>query len=81
MWRVPEAQRTKTPMPPVLALRSHGLSGGDWQRSSELTALLQEVEALLETDPWRPTGLHEDPAGGYESLRPCLAQSTVSAGD
>ena len=81
MWRVPEAQRTKTPMPPVLALRSHGLSGGDWQRSSDLTVLLQEVEALLETDPWRPTGLHEDPAGGYESLRPCLAQSTVSAGD
>ncbi len=81
MWRVPAAQRAKTPMPPVLALRPHGLGSDDWQRSSDLTALVQQVEALLEAESGQPPELGKHLAGGYESLRPCLAQSTAAAVD
>ena len=73
MARRPAAAREKTPMPPKTLLPAFGIRPADWATSPDRAALEAVVAAMLRTE----TGREPDPdallAGGYESLRPCLA--------
>jgi len=72
MWGVPPERRTKTPMPPELALNAHGMSPEAWRSSAALRTLRQGVAAILASENGQPPDLTAMLAPGYESLRPCL---------
>jgi len=69
MWNVNEAQRGKTPMPPVAALAQHGYDAQTWTHAPELAALRGYVQQRLgrAENPQRVLGQP------FESLRGCLA--------
>lgn len=73
MARRPPAAREKTPMPPESMLPAFGIHPAAWATSPERA----EMEAVVATMLRIETGREPDPdallAGGYESLRPCLA--------
>jgi cytochrome c5 len=68
MWNVQEAQRGKTPMPPVAALTQHGFDAQSWTRAPELAALRRYVEQLL----LRTENPQRVLAQSFEHLRECL---------
>ncbi len=74
MARLPAAARDKTPMPPDTLLPALGSDAARWAAGPERAALEAAVAAMLQSE----TGRAPDPetllAGGYEALRPCLAQ-------
>lgn len=73
MARRMPATREKTPMPPESMLPAFGIHPAAWAASPERAEMEAVVAAMLRTE----TGREPDPdallAGGYESLRPCLA--------
>ncbi len=70
--RLPAA-REKTPMPPESMLPAFGIHPAAWATSPERAEMETVVATMLRLE----TGREPDPdallAGGYESLRPCLA--------
>lgn len=65
-WRVPTAQRDKTPMPPPQALHALGLDPRTWPESAEYAALHAYAQGL------GPTARTHDLSGGnYEALPAC----------
>jgi hypothetical protein len=72
MWSVEASRRDKTPMPPPLALRAHGLSAEQWRDDAALSAMLSEVGRWLGTEPGAAPLLQDYLERGYENLRPCL---------
>ena len=72
MWGVDPERRTKTPMPPELALNAHGMSPEAWRSSAALRTLRQGVAAILASENGQPPDLTAMLVPGYESLRPCL---------
>ena len=72
MWRLPEEQRPKTPMPPSLALRARNTDAQQWAASSQLAAIGDYVGKTLGNAAGGTARLDKLPAGGYEKLRECL---------
>ncbi len=73
MARRMPAAREKTPMPPETLLPAFGIHPAAWAASPDRAEMEAVVAAMLRAE----TGRDPDPdallAGGYESLRPCLA--------
>ncbi len=67
MWDVAEAQRGKTPMPPLSALT--GNDGAAWTRSPERRQLLDHARGLLTARGIDPAAITRRP---FESLPVCL---------
>ncbi|HEY7760645.1 MAG TPA: hypothetical protein VIA64_14590 [Burkholderiales bacterium] len=72
MWSVEAAQRAKTPMPPPLALRAHGMSAEQWRDDEALPAMLSEVGGWLKAESGAAPQLRDYLERGYENLRACL---------
>jgi hypothetical protein len=72
MWSVEGALRAKTPMPPPLALRAHGLSAEQWRNDEALSAMLSDVGRWLKAESGAVPQLRDYLERGYENLRPCL---------
>lgn len=68
LWRLPGAERPKTPMPPVHALPALGLSEGD----PRLGLLRRHAAGLLRQETGKEPRLEDLEGRGYESLRSCL---------
>jgi hypothetical protein len=70
-WRTPDAQRVKSPMPPLTALPALGTDAHAWAEGAELAQMRTYLEALA-----RQQGLPPDAAAlterGYEALPACL---------
>ncbi|MGD9984528.1 MAG: hypothetical protein AB7S51_10280 [Porticoccaceae bacterium] len=67
---LPEAARSRPPMPPAAALLGRGIDPGHWVASPEFAALKAAAQARLgDRDP---QALLRQP---YEQLRPCLPSS------
>lgn len=69
MAGVPEAARSRPPMPPAAALASRGIDPVRWAASPELAALKRSIETRLGGRD--PASLLRQP---YARLRPCLPQ-------
>ena len=76
MWDLPDAARTKTPMPPVHTLEQLGLNAAIWPHSPELENLQAYTRDLLQAETGTTPLLQDLIARDYEHLRPCLAGST-----
>ena len=68
LWRLPAPERSKTPMPPVQALPTLGLTPGD----QHLALLRQHAASLLRKETGREPRLADLETRGYENLRTCL---------
>ncbi len=68
MWNVNEAQRGKTPMPPLAALARHGYDATSWTHAPELAALRGYVEQRLS----RTENPQRVLTQSFENLRECL---------
>jgi mono/diheme cytochrome c family protein len=75
MWELPEAQRSKTPMPPLQAFQQLGIEASEWQGHPELAALQEYARQQLLSQTGKTPQLEKLVARGYENLRPCLAQA------
>lgn len=64
--------RDKTPMPPETMLPAFGTDIHGWKTGAARSALLAQVESWLKEEGITPASLRSQPAGSYESLRPCL---------
>jgi mono/diheme cytochrome c family protein len=73
MAGVPEAARSKPPMPPAAALASRGINPAHWAASPELTVLKRLVASRLRGQD--PSSLLRRP---YAQLRPCLPPSSYA---
>jgi mono/diheme cytochrome c family protein len=73
MWRVADAQRGKTPMPPLFVLTSRGLDAPGWTRSPQLAALLDDARQRIRAQGGQPERLLAQP---FEQLRTCLPASS-----
>ncbi len=70
---LPEAARSKPPMPPAAALAGRGIDTAHWTASPEFAALKAAIRARLgDRDP---QALLRQP---YEQLRPCLPSSSYA---
>lgn len=70
MWRAGDA-RTKTPMPPEIALRRFHVPEASWRDGGALSGLMLSIDERLQAEGSAQTGealLRQ----GYESLRACL---------
>jgi hypothetical protein len=67
MAGIPEAARSKPPMPPAAALASRGIAPAHWAASPELAVLKRLVASRLRGQD--PASLLRQP---YTQLRPCL---------
>ena len=67
MWRIPEAQRTKSPMPPIIAVQAAEFSVDQWLGSNEFTRLQRYIGTLLKIPSERL--LSQD----YDTLPACLS--------
>lgn len=72
VWRLPEAERPKTPMPPVHALPGLGLAADTWPGAPELELLRQHAADLVRAGSGEAPRFEALRAGGYESLKRCL---------
>lgn len=70
MAGIPEAARSKPPMPPAAALASRGIDPAHWAASPELAVLKRLVASRLHGED--PARLLRQP---YAQLRPCLPPS------
>ena len=71
MWQLPEVHRLKSPMPPVTAIHSLGLSEEAWRANHALLLMQNYVTGLLEShDISYPGLLKRD----YTTLPECLVQ-------
>jgi hypothetical protein len=71
MWHHAADARTKTPMPPEMALRRLSVANDAWREGGALSGLLLSIEERLQSDRNAQAGealLRQ----GYESLRACL---------
>ena len=71
MWHVAGDARSKTPMPPEIALRRHSVAEAAWREGGALSGLLLSINERLQSEASARSGealLRQ----GYESLRPCL---------
>jgi hypothetical protein len=71
MWHRAGHARTKTPMPPEIALRRFGVAEAAWRDGGALSGLLLSIDERLQAQGSAHTGetlLQQ----GYESLRACL---------
>ena len=73
MAGVPEAARSKPPMPPAAALASLGINPVHWAASPELAVLKRLVASRLRGQD--PASLLRQP---YAQLRPCLPPSSYA---
>jgi hypothetical protein len=71
VWRAPEKQRVKSPMPPPTALRALGTTTQQWAVSEELEQLRAYVEHLVQ-ETGQPTDASAAADEGYEGLPSCL---------
>jgi hypothetical protein len=76
VWRLPENQRPKTPMPPIHALPSLGLAADTWPGAQDLTLLRQHAAGLLRSGTGATPRLEDLEARGYENLKGCLGSPT-----
>jgi hypothetical protein len=65
--------RAKTPMPPDVALHRLKFTTDAWRDGEPLASLLQATAQRLRAETGRAPELETLVRGGYESLRPCLA--------
>jgi hypothetical protein len=72
MWRRAAGERSKTPMPPVLALKSLGAVPERWPNSAELAELERFAADMLPAGQRGKPGIGADLARNYESLPECL---------
>ncbi|HEU5284649.1 MAG TPA: hypothetical protein VFU53_12605 [Burkholderiales bacterium] len=72
MWSLEGPLRAKTPMPPPLALRAHGMSAEQWRDDAALSAMLGDVAGWLKAESGAAPQLRDYLERGYENLRPCL---------
>ena len=70
---LPEAARSKPPMPPAAALAGRGIDPGHWVASSEFAALKAAIRARIGNRD--PQALLRQP---YAQLRPCLPSSSYA---
>jgi mono/diheme cytochrome c family protein len=75
MAGIPQAERSKPPMPPAAALASRGIDPVHWAVSPELAALKRLVASRLQVQD--PASLLRLP---YAQLRPCLPPSRYLEG-
>lgn len=71
MWELPAGERPKTPMPPMQALHTFGLSERQWSEHQDLAALKRHARDFLRQGDIRrspPDPLQRD----YTELRSCL---------
>ena len=71
MWHRAGDARTKTPMPPEIALRRFNVEKAAWRDGGALSGLMLSIDERLQADASAQTGealLRQ----GYESLRACL---------
>ena len=76
MWHHGADARTKTPMPPEIALRRHSVGVPAWREGGALSGLLLAIDERLQSEGRAQTGealLRE----GYESLRACLPDESA----
>jgi hypothetical protein len=71
MWQR-GGRRSKTPMPPVSALRGLGVKADEWRSHEDLESLRDLVSGLLGGEAGTSVALDELRARPYEGLRPCL---------
>jgi hypothetical protein len=69
MWQLPEAQRPKTPMPPITTLHASKLSVDHWRQSDAFADLREYMTELLRSPN------HEILDQDYETLPACLPKS------
>lgn len=69
MWHVAEAQRGKTPMPPLTILATRGMDAPGWTRSPQLAALLDDARQRIRAQGGQPERILAQP---FEQLRTCL---------
>jgi hypothetical protein len=72
MWRRAAGERSKTPMPPVLALKSLGVAPERWPNSAELAELERFAADMLSAGERGKPGIGGNLAANYESLPACL---------
>src|SRR6185369_17896998 len=75
-WHHGADARTKTPMPPEIALRRHSVGVPAWREGGALSGLLLAIDQRLQSEARAQTGealLRE----GYESLRACLPDESA----
>ena len=77
MWSVPDAQRGKTPMPPLPALAAQGYQDQEWAASGDLAALRGHAESVLRRAGGVPDQLLIRP---FEGLQPCLPAAAYAKG-
>ena len=70
MWQTAEAQRAKTPMPPLAMLPTRGFNAHTWRSSPELAALTEDAAVRIRRQHGSPESVLTQP---YEGLRSCLA--------
>jgi mono/diheme cytochrome c family protein len=73
MWSVVEAQRGKSPMPPLTALAARGVDASGWTRSPHLAALRDDVRQRIRAQGGQPETILTRP---FEQLRTCLPPAT-----
>ncbi len=72
VWRLPAAERPKTPMPPIHSLAGLGLATESWPDDPVLDLLRQHAAGLLRTQIGAAPRLEALEARGYENLQSCL---------
>lgn len=72
MWQLPEAQRVKSPMPPITAVHGSGLSAEGWPQTLEFTHMQKYVADLLQLRRISYSGLL---ARDYTTLPECMRGS------
>lgn len=79
MAELTPALRDKTPMPPESLLPIFGTDAEGWRTSPVRAALLAQVGDWLRAESGRAPSLSQLLAGGYEALRPCLANRNTAS--
>ena len=73
MAKLAASARSKTPMPPDVALHRLGVSNDAWRDGEPLADLLEATAQRLRAETGRAPELESLLRDGYEALRPCLA--------
>lgn len=76
-WGRRPGGETRTPMPPVSALRGHGMTADAWRRSEALGVLQDYADALVRQLGERDRAHAALGGRGYDALPPCVPGSAV----
>jgi len=77
MWHRAADARSKTPMPPEIALRRHSVDEAAWRDGGALSGFLLSINERLQSEGSAQSG-EALLRHGYESLRPCLPDASAA---